>query len=234
MDENEEVTQQALIQQAVLEAEAAVEPGEMKAGQVLHEGDEELDAPMVALKPKSAGYVYIYDTRTGDRSVCNRNMLKQHLEKKRTDGSLVFTVVDPHITQKRGRFKCLLHPEGPNREHYDELGLPVCRKSNLTSPFQVARHMRKRHPVEWETIEEERKTAERIEEREDRRVQREMLSLAIGEKVIPLPVETAPEVVPDGEAPFEEVPFEVGTQEAPLYVSEKPPKEKKPRRKRKK
>ena len=92
-------------------------------------------------------------------------MLMQHLQKTRPDGSLVFTTEKPEEEPKRGKLKCLLHPSNPEREHYNELGLATCLKSNLSSPLQVRRHMQKRHHVEWDTIEQERVERERQEDR---------------------------------------------------------------------
>lgn len=113
----------------------------------------------------SSGQVYIYDTRTGDRSICNRNNLAHNLSKKRPDGSLVFTTVKPKIKPVQGTHLCMLHPMAPGRHKYDELGLPICLKDNLRNPYQVRRHMQKRHKVEWAAIQEE----EQREERERRR-----------------------------------------------------------------
>ena len=113
----------------------------------------------------SAGQVYIYDTRTGDRSICNRNNLAHNLRKKRPDGSVVFTTVKPKFEPKRGTHKCLLHKEAPGRHNLDDLGFPYCPKDNLMSPYQVRRHMEKRHNSEWAAIKEE----EQREERERRR-----------------------------------------------------------------
>lgn len=154
-----------IMEAVIKEAQEAPEPGELKRAQVLDKGKEKDSAPMVAKELTSAGYVYIYDTKTGIRSKCNRNMLPQHLKKKRLDGSTVYTLTKPDIKIKVGTFKCLLHADGPNRKHYDELGLAVCKKSNLISPHQVRRHMQKRHKVEWETIEQERIDAEKAEDR---------------------------------------------------------------------
>jgi len=172
MEDNEK-----LIEEMINEAEKAAEPGELKRGQVINSGDEDMPAPMVAMKLKSAGYVYIYDNRTGDRSLCNRNMLLQALKKKRPDGSTVFTTAKPSIEPKQGHFKCLLHQDNPNRKHYDELGLAVCKKANLISPYQVRRHMEKRHKMEWATIEQERIDTEK---REDREFQRQIMTKATG------------------------------------------------------
>lgn len=152
------------IEERIRDSEQAREPGEMKVGDIVSEADDELPS-MTTTSLASAGYTYIYDTKTGDRSVCNNNMLAQHLKKKRTDGSYVFTTQKPKVRPKRGTLRCLLHPDNPNRRHYDELGLAVCRKSNLNSPFQVTRHMMKRHKMEWATIEAERIAQEKEEER---------------------------------------------------------------------
>jgi len=183
------------IEQMLVDAQEVLEPGSTKTGQMVDTGDVKAPVPMATAELTSAGWCYIYDTRTGDRSRCNRNMLTQHLKLKRPDGTAIFTTVDPHIPVKVGAYKCLLHADNPNRKHYDGMGLPTCRKANLTSPFQVRRHMMKRHPQEWATIEQERTDAEK---QHDREFQEKMLSRVA------------------------EAPKPVGTPEAPLYVSDKP------------
>jgi len=162
------------IEELIRDAEAAAEPG-MQKDTVLHRGDEDVPAPMTAAEMTSAGWVYIYDTRTGERSICNKNNLAHNLKKKRDDGSLVFTTKT--MTAARGTYKCLLHPDDPNRKHYDDIGLPTCPKSNLNSPFQVNRHMQKRHKQEWATIQEERQAAK---EQRDREFQERLLMQATG------------------------------------------------------
>jgi hypothetical protein len=113
----------------------------------------------------SAGQVYIYDTRTGERSVCRRNILGHKLSLRRPDGSLVFTTIQPKIKPKRGHLKCMLHPD-ERKPIYDTWGFAVCKKANLTSPFQVRRHMQKRHKQEYEAIREEELRIERDKERQ--------------------------------------------------------------------
>jgi len=113
----------------------------------------------------SAGQVYIYDTKTYERSVCRRNNLRHKLQLKREDGSLVFTTVKPKLLPQRGVLKCMLHP-AERKEMYDAWGFPICRKSNLTSPFQVRRHMQKRHKQEYEAIKEEEARIEKDRERQ--------------------------------------------------------------------
>lgn len=146
-------------------AEAAPEPGVLKPNSVVHRGDEELPAPMAMARLESAGYVYIYDTRTGERSLTNRNMLPMQLKKSRPDGAPLFTAKNPGISPKRGKFRCLLHAEHADRPHYDAMGLPTCRKAGILSPYEVQRHMEHRHRVEWGAIEKDRNDREKEEER---------------------------------------------------------------------
>jgi hypothetical protein len=133
---------------------------QIRDAEVAPESKVRLDSqePLTEMSPtkmQSAGYVYIYDTRTNERSVCNRNMLTAQLKKARPDGSLVFTTRKPRVGPQRGTLKCMLHVDDPNRAHYDALGLAVCPKATLASPYQVQRHMQKRHKMEWATIKEE-------------------------------------------------------------------------------
>ena len=157
------------IEEMLRDAEALREPSDLLKQPVVHKGDENVPMPMVISTIEGGSFIPLYDTITGERSRVPYNMLRQLLRRKRKDGSLVFTTAKPSISPKVGSLKCMLHPEAPNRNHYDELGLPVCRKSNLTSPYMVRRHMEKRHPSAWATIEEERKAKEKIEERDFQR-----------------------------------------------------------------
>ncbi len=181
-----------LIEKMVAEAEAVKEPGEIGKGGVIHRGDDEVPSPMIMSELKSAGHTYLYNTRTGDRSVVNLNMLRRKLQLKRADGRPVYTTVKPGITPTLGEYKCLLHKDDPNRKHYDEIGLAVCPKSTLNSPYQVRRHMMKKHKMEWDAIEQERTDKEK---KEDREFQKTLMNRVVGKPA--------------------------GTPDAPLYVSAK-------------
>jgi len=164
----------SLVEEMMRTAKPADEPGIFKKGGIIPDGNKDL--PLSVTELKSAGYVYIYDTKTGEQSKVNRNMLRSKLQMTRPDGSFVFSLKQT-VTPIRGTFKCLLHPEQPEREYYDTIGLPTCRKDNLTSIFQVERHMQKRHQQEWATIKAER---DRKEKQEDRDFQRSLLGAAKG------------------------------------------------------
>jgi hypothetical protein len=177
----------ALMEEMLRNAKAAPEPGDLKKGQLIPDGNKQLPGGVIELK--SAGYVRIYDTLTGEESIVNRNMLPDKLKQTRPDGSFVFSTKQS-TKPARGTFKCLLHKDNPNRKHYDELGLSVCRKDNLTAPHQVKLHMMHRHKTEWETIENERIEMER---QEDRSLQKAILTAAggIAPKSIAKPIEKA-------------------------------------------
>jgi len=162
--------------------------------EVLWKGDDELPAPMVVSRVGGDdGLVAIYDKRTGEPSLALKYMLRTLLVAKNPDGTLRFTATPPKVQFKRGgTYKCLLHPDDPNRAVYDTLGFPVCRKSNLTSPYMVKKHMKSRHPTVWGAIEDGRKEKER---QEDRELQRAVISQV--------------------------KPKEVEPEKAPLYVSNK-------------
>lgn len=151
------------------------EPGE-DLNEIIQKGTE--DKPEIGgMKVTSAGYTIVYDTKTGVDSIINNNNLPAILRKKRLDGSYVFGLkqtVKPVV----GTFKCLLHTDDPNRDHYNAMGFAVCPKDNLASPYQVMRHMQKRHKTEWGAIDQERKDAEK---KEDRDFQRALMKKATGE-----------------------------------------------------
>lgn len=155
------------VEEMLRDAEDAEEPGDMKAGAVLSRTAE---MTMTTVELQTAGWVYVYDTQTGDRSVINRNMLPQQLEKRRSNGTYVFSTRKPEgVTPVRGILKCILHEDAPNRENYDRMGFVRCTKSNFISELDRARHMRTRHPRAHATLENERVREERAEERLERR-----------------------------------------------------------------
>lgn len=162
-----------MIEEIQRRAEMAPEPRDPNADQWVHQADGEVPVNIAIDHVRSAGYRYIYDTRTGDRSSTNLNMLEAQLKKKREDGSVVFSLKKPDVEPVRGQLNCLLHPDDPHRAEYDALGLPVCDRDGVKSPYQVTQHMKHRHSDEWAAIEAERVRAER---EADRAFQRELMA----------------------------------------------------------
>ena len=154
------------IEEMMRDAEMADEPGDLKAGKVI---SATADMTMSTSELQSAGYVYVYDTRTANRSIVNRNMLQQQLEKRREDGSFTFSTRQPEgIAPVRGTLKCFLHEDDPNRKKYDQMALVRCKKSNFFTEMDRERHLKTRHPRAFATLENERTRDERDAERLER------------------------------------------------------------------
>jgi hypothetical protein len=152
--------------------------GPPKLREILTKGDEDWPAPVVARVYEDAGVHRIYDIKTGAMSLTSRNMLPAQVKKLGADGQRMFTHIKPAYEPAPGQHKCHLHAdERAQHPEYDEWGLPLCPKANLTSPLQVEQHMRHRHRVEWETIKRQKEEAEKAEERQ---LQRDIAKAAIG------------------------------------------------------
>ena len=131
-----------LIQEMLRDAKKTNLGGDFEANPIIHRGDSDVPAPMVVNKVTNAGYVFVWDSRTFKKAPVLYYMLPQVLRQRREDGSYRWQVVDPGKKPKQGTFKCMLHAEGENRPHYDELGFRVCRKENMTNLHQVSLHMK--------------------------------------------------------------------------------------------
>ena len=154
------------LEEMLRDAEDAAEPGDMASGQVISQNGE---MTMTTSQLQSAGWVYVYDTRTADRSVVNRNMLPQQLQKLRPDGSYVFSTRKPEgIEIIVGDLDCFLHADDPNREKYNRMGLVTCIKIGFLNELDRANHMRYRHPRAYATLENERVREDREAERQER------------------------------------------------------------------
>ncbi len=151
-----------LLEQELADAEKAPAPVVEK---ILSTGDDGKSLPTAISSISGNDYVWIYDTKTHERSKTTKNMLATQLRKIRPDGSRIFTTSKPKEQPVRGSLKCMLHPDDPNRSHYDELGFAICNKNNLTSPYQVKRHMQKKHKDEYAAIVEEKALIEKAEEK---------------------------------------------------------------------
>ena len=174
---------ESLIQEMLRDAKKTDLSSSLDKEPVIHRGDAELPAPMVRSKITSAGYVFVYDTRTFQKAPVLYYMLPQILRTRRQDGSYRWTVNDPGKEPRRGQFKCQLHKDNPNRAHYDTLGFRVCPKDNLANPYEVRRHMQLKHKAEWAAIEEARKEQER---QDDRKLQQLMVETVAGKTIKPV------------------------------------------------
>ena len=143
---------------------------------------------MKATRVSGAGYKWLWDTRTFERFPILYYMVPSKLKEKRPDGSRRFTSEQPAGIPIKGTLKCWLHAESPLREHYDKIGLRVCRKSNLTNQYQVEQHCKKKHPQEYAVIKSEQAESERQEGLAAQRAQTDALLALAGRTVEPAPV----------------------------------------------
>ena len=154
------------LEEMLRDAEDAAEPGDMVSGQVISQSAE---MTMTTSQLQSAGWGYVYDTLTADRSVVNRNMLPQQLQKQRPDGSYVFSTRKPEgIEPVMGDINCLLHVDDPGREKYDRMGLVTCTKIGFRNELNRDQHLRTRHPRAYATLENARVREDREAERLER------------------------------------------------------------------
>ncbi len=178
MEDSQKATQEneALIAEMLRDSKPTELPSSLTKEPVINKGDETLEAPMTVRAISSAGYVWVWDSRTFEKIPILYYMLPSKLRTRRKDGSFRFTTVDPKQKPKRGTVKCLLHKDSESRTRYDGLGFRVCPKDNITNEYQLKQHMNKKHPQEWKAIEDERKEEER---QEDRALQRLILGKAV-------------------------------------------------------
>lgn len=153
-----------------------LEPGTMKVGDYVQkpqaaEGVAPDKPGMVVSALESAGYQILWNTLTYESTTFNKNMVPWGLRETREDGSLVYTDKYPGQDPWRGTIKCFLHPDQPERPHYDDMGFPVCQKATMPTQYEADNHASGRHSKEWKAVEADR---ERREREEDRALQREI------------------------------------------------------------
>ena len=160
-----------IIEEMIRAAETAPEPGE-RPGTVIPGA-----TPMVVDSITSAGYVRMWDMKTGRESYTNRNMIETQAKKRDKDGNPKWTFRDPGFRPPSGTMPCMLNDAHPRRSEFDALGLPDCPKVTLFDEYQVTRHMRHKHRAEMSMIEERDEEAQR---KTDRELQRATLQAVLG------------------------------------------------------
>ena len=69
------MTTEKMTVELIEEAEPAPEPGSFNRRQVIHSPSDTFPIDVQVASLESAGYVYVYVTENGDKSVINRNLL---------------------------------------------------------------------------------------------------------------------------------------------------------------
>lgn len=146
----------------------------LREGEVLGPVNDSNPAPSRLSSLRFKGYVEVWDTRTGVKSLQPWWLLWQTMKKKREDGSFVFTRTDPKIPPNYGAdLVCPLNPASSEYETVKGMGFKVCTKQHIPHEDARMRHVKKSHSRAWEAM--ERIRTERIRQ-EDRKLQQDMLA----------------------------------------------------------
>ena len=142
--------------------EDAPEPGD--ADEIVVQPTKELPVASQVSEMTGAGWVTIYERLTGEPRQVNRWNLADAMKKLYNSvsapanpevwGMTVFTK-RPHTVYRLGQYKCLLHPQHPDRAKIAHLGLPSCPAEHLASDTMVLHHMAAKHKAELRMINED-------------------------------------------------------------------------------
>ena len=134
-------------------------------------------------------HTVVWSMQDGSQSIVLKHKLNEVLRKRNADGSSKFWVTGmPGNPPKQviGQLLCYLHPDHPEREWMDSIGLQgqVCKKSNMPSLFDVESHMLNRHQQEAKLVEGARERERIADERELAKLQIEAIR---GAQEVPKP-----------------------------------------------
>lgn len=126
--------------------------------------------------------VTFYSTIDGEKINIPEYMMESVMRKRRDDGEFMFTS-DPAKapTRKPGTIKCFLHPDSPDREILNEIGLAAshCPANTLGNLYSKRIHALHRHRQEWAMYQEHLETGRReLAEHQQREQTAAMLALA--------------------------------------------------------
>ncbi len=178
------------LEQRIQEAERDGPVHEYKSGDNLMPETAELPIESTFIEVRGGKYYRMWHTEDLDERLIHVNLMattiKQTFSLDRKDlrnarpGSKIFSFDKPVARPIELINKCRLHPQDPERPSWDLMGLPTCSKP-LANPYEVDRHMQKKHATAWGAIERDRLSKERLE---DRKAQQAMME-AIGRSLSP-------------------------------------------------
>ena len=118
--------------------------------------------------------IRVYSIQNGEPITIPRKMLENVLKKRLEDGRYAFTARQEEApVYIKGKIKCFLHFESPDRPILNEIGLSgkSCPAAQLPNEYSKRIHAQHRHKDEWAMYQDYLTKTERDEDREQRRQQ---------------------------------------------------------------
>ncbi len=132
---------------------------------------------------------WVYSMLDGQPIEVPVKRLETVLSQTLPDGGYMFTAREEDApTYRLGEVKCFLHPDSPERETLDTIGLAgaVCHSEHLASAYSRRKHAENRHKGSWATYQEwlqEQKEAV-VSDRQERQLE---ATLALAGKAVEAP-----------------------------------------------
>jgi len=190
----------------IKEAEVDGPVHEFRTGDSLHRESPDLPVDINVVEVKGGKYYRMWHAEDLTERLIHVNLMNNAVNARFTEkheplrharkGDRVFVFERPAARPPELLNRCRLHPNDPERAEWDKMGLPVCKKP-LANPYEVDRHMQKKHSTAWGTIERDRLKAERDEDRQAQRVMMDALARGVA------PSPTANDVVEASPEPKE-------------------------------
>jgi len=183
---------------------SAPEPGGLPSGPLGEDG-----VTVHSAKAVTAGHVTMWNTDTREPSVFNLNAVRTKLREvfpadyevnPSMRGKPCWTSIQPSAPPFRGGITCLLHPNRPEREEFDQLGYPRCYFDICANEMEARRHLEKKHPGVHRMMQESRDNNERDANIKNQDTMGQILAHLSGTD---LTAEPAPLEVPVGFETFE-------------------------------
>jgi hypothetical protein len=160
-----------------------------KEGDVINRPNEGAPSAMRISDLKFKGYKEVWDTRTGVKSLQPWWLMWQTMRKRRPDGSMVFTEIDPKIPQDNGEdLFCPLNPNAPVDVRFAEakgMGFKECIKKHIPNMAALMAHLNSSHKRAAAAINQAREEQDRQEtmdlQREGIRTQQEFMNIMMSQ-----------------------------------------------------
>lgn len=118
--------------------------------------------------------VMLYSMENGEEVRIPQAMMEVAINKRLPDGRYMFTARREQAPlYKRGEVKCFMHPDAPDRQILEEIGLGGlnCPAAHLANSYSKRIHAMHRHRQEWAAYQEHLSEISTEDERRQRKLQ---------------------------------------------------------------